>query len=423
MAKRKLWLKTRRGALFLILAAITSFSPPSSVNAQDCDSVLKQGIFDQSRYNSDDSYHSMVDDFIYASDFQTHDEAINAGLSVGFPVYGVPIEVGGTFSNGQRDAWKREKSNAFRSTLDKSSAVAAFRSKANPDILKAWLACIETISNQQGLKAGIQPIGKDYVYFWVRSSSADNRSPKVQVFQLVGLEDNGIIKKNTEIPSSGGGIGAFYKVLPSFDTVAVAIQTDHRGVINASLNYRAHQSDVIAMQTSQALQTAGFVVGEIRAFGFGPLTSELKKQGWIECDGHSLANADYPELFRAIGNNWGTDTPGIAFKVPDLRGYFLRGWDHGAGRDPEVDSRDNVSNGSAKDNVGSRQADEVGRHHHGLNGHYSDYPHGDDGNGGHVGMDGGDTHHAQPTDDYAGKETRPKNVYVMYAIYSGRPSN
>lgn len=58
--------------------------------------------------------------------------------------------------------------------------------------------------------------------------------------------------------------------------------------------------------------------------------------GWLLCQGQELAQADYPDLYAAIGTTWDTarnQSTGVAysapsagnFRVPDLRGVFLRG--------------------------------------------------------------------------------------------------
>lgn len=51
-----------------------------------------------------------------------------------------------------------------------------------------------------------------------------------------------------------------------------------------------------------------------------PWGSSTVPDGWLECNGQSTGG--YPELAALYGSN-----------VPDLRGEFIRGWDHGRGVD------------------------------------------------------------------------------------------
>jgi len=53
--------------------------------------------------------------------------------------------------------------------------------------------------------------------------------------------------------------------------------------------------------------------------------------GWFECAGQPLDTKLYADLFKAIGYTYGGS--GNNFNLPDLRGEFVRGWDHGAGVD------------------------------------------------------------------------------------------
>lgn len=53
--------------------------------------------------------------------------------------------------------------------------------------------------------------------------------------------------------------------------------------------------------------------------------------GWMECDGRSLDKNTYASLFAIVGYTYGGS--GNTFKLPDLRGEFVRGWDHGRGVD------------------------------------------------------------------------------------------
>ena len=54
-------------------------------------------------------------------------------------------------------------------------------------------------------------------------------------------------------------------------------------------------------------------------------------EGWLVCDGSSVACDQYPLLFSAIGYTYGTDLSGAHFKLPDLRGRVAVGLGHGAG--------------------------------------------------------------------------------------------
>jgi len=53
--------------------------------------------------------------------------------------------------------------------------------------------------------------------------------------------------------------------------------------------------------------------------------------GFFPCDGRLLSVAAYSNLYNVIGKTYGS-SPGY-FNLPDLRGYFVRGWDNGAGVD------------------------------------------------------------------------------------------
>mgnify|MGYP003335602385 FL=1 len=56
--------------------------------------------------------------------------------------------------------------------------------------------------------------------------------------------------------------------------------------------------------------------------------------GWLECNGSAVSRTTYANLFAAIGTVFGTGDGFTTFNLPDMRGYFARGWDHGAGVDP-----------------------------------------------------------------------------------------
>lgn len=123
---------------------------------------------------------------------------------------------------------------------------------------------------------------------------------------------------------------------------------------------------------------------------------------YLKCNGALLSRAVYPELFAVIGTTFGGS--GSTFKVPDLRGEFLRGWDDGRG----------VDSGRS---FGSAQSDAFKSHSHvsigrsfnqgaffATTGGYGVWPNGN--------VD--PNHHR--TSSEGGAETRPRNIALLACI-------
>ena len=133
--------------------------------------------------------------------------------------------------------------------------------------------------------------------------------------------------------------------------------------------------------------------------------------GYLECNGAEISRTTYPELFSAIGIRYGIGNGETTFNIPDLRGYFLRGWDHGAGNDPDAATRTDRGDGTIGDNIGTQQNDEFKSHTHTA----PTYPNA--GSGTDLISDGtGTAVGTLTTAPTGGNETRPKNINVMYCI-------
>jgi len=86
--------------------------------------------------------------------------------------------------------------------------------------------------------------------------------------------------------------------------------------------------------------------------------TDIPPTGWLECNGASLLISAYPNLYNAIQKKYGGDA--THFNLPDFRGRFIRGWDHGAGRDLSASSRTNRGDGTTGDHVGTLEASGTG---------------------------------------------------------------
>jgi len=136
----------------------------------------------------------------------------------------------------------------------------------------------------------------------------------------------------------------------------------------------------------------------------------------FECNGAEISRATYPELFAVIGTTYGEGDGSTTFQIPDLRGEFIRGWDHGRGLDGTLDraiatteedsiSKDDLTMNLQRSKGGSSTAMPLvnGGNNYELfnaNGASTLYT-GIATNGSFI---------------YGGNETRPHNVAMMYCI-------
>lgn len=90
------------------------------------------------------------------------------------------------------------------------------------------------------------------------------------------------------------------------------------------------------------------VAGTIAYLGMNSAPS-----GWLKANGAAVSRTTYAALYSAIGTTYGTGNGSTTFNLPDLRGYFPRGFDDGAG----------VDSGRS---FGTTQADQFQGHAHGA---------------------------------------------------------
>lgn len=168
-------------------------------------------------------------------------------------------------------------------------------------------------------------------------------------------------------------------------------------------------ADYAAMRTLLDVYTKAQVDSAVAAINsvptgiVAPFARNTAPTGWLECDGAAVSRSTYSALFTAISTTWGSGDGSTTFNVPDLRGEFIRGWDHGKGTD-------------SGRSFASSQAGAVESHTHTLK-------LGADNQIGHDASVEGDRTvdtSGSATSGYVGStggtETRPRNIALMYAI-------
>lgn len=128
-------------------------------------------------------------------------------------------------------------------------------------------------------------------------------------------------------------------------------------------------------------------------------------EGWLRCNGADVSRTTYAALFAVVGLTFGSAS-GSTFRLPDLRGEFIRGWDDGRGVDP----------GRA---LGSLQQDEIREHSHlspTASGRITSPGREVPGSSGSDGYDYADQYGSIPVKSTGGPETRPRNLSLLPCI-------
>ena len=94
---------------------------------------------------------------------------------------------------------------------------------------------------------------------------------------------------------------------------------------------------------------------------------ETVPTGYLECNGQAVSRTTYANLFSVIGTRYGNGDGSTTFNLPDYRGQFLRGYDNGAGIDPDAATRTDSGNGTTGDAVGTKQNNQMLTHSHNIN--------------------------------------------------------
>ena len=148
-----------------------------------------------------------------------------------------------------------------------------------------------------------------------------------------------------------------------------------------------------------------FIVNKINLIPSGTIftfAKTISPSGYLICDGSNLQISSYPDLYDAIGFIYNSSPPTGSFTIPDLRGYFVRGFDSTGVIDP----------GRV---FGSSQIDELKSHVHTLQapGGTVDF------NTPVTGMNQSAAFYGNvgyTTAQTGGNETRPKNIAMLICI-------
>jgi hypothetical protein len=174
--------------LLVAMSAVCSALAQTEQCNSGCNAVLQGGVFNEDKINSSQTSKDSFHDWMCVSEFKNHNEAHDAGINIGVVVYDVPISLGGTWKDGQREEWQRKSCTDQQRHAEKISTFTRALRTASPEILAAWSKCVETTcsAGRPRLKCEVTSV-KGAALFksnWIRQTgeSAEN-APKVLFYK------------------------------------------------------------------------------------------------------------------------------------------------------------------------------------------------------------------------------------------------
>lgn len=144
-------------------------------------------------------------------------------------------------------------------------------------------------------------------------------------------------------------INELNKIKANINDVFTKLQSDERYL-------KKEDKEVLDVYSKQESDDRYLKKGALDNISFIPVgtiiqsASQITPQGYLKCNGASISRDDYKKLFEAIGTIFGSDDSNT-FKLPDLRGRFVRGFSDGSSIDSNRE-------------FGSIQEDDLKRHTH-----------------------------------------------------------
>ncbi len=152
------------------------------------------------------------------------------------------------------------------------------------------------------------------------------------------------------------------------------------------------------------------VTGMFPIGGIIPWPTDVAPANFLPCEGGYYSTTTYAALYAVLGTRYGSGSG--AFRVPDYRGYFLRGWAHTSPVDPDASSRTNRGDGTAGDNVGTEQGPANLAHTHTTSMYHSQLSTG----GASCLSPTGSGPYSYGSSSSGGNESRPINKSVLWII-------
>lgn len=218
------------GSAMLVAGAHGGRAQPASL----CSIITTHPVFTQERIETQSDASFSFRQIQCASSWRTHQESMEAGIDIGVVVYGVPLEVGGSFSKQQVDQWKAASCSDTDTKSDSTSILSKTYIRYDAINAQAVLECLKALHGQDALLCDMtqQPANVVFNAYWRRTHGEEASAAPI-VTGFVAANAACINGESLSVGSkiSEGGIGVFCQT--TGDAPVMVLNTN-RGFCSAS---------------------------------------------------------------------------------------------------------------------------------------------------------------------------------------------
>lgn len=390
----------KNSKLIFIVAATISLLFPCIAQAEfECEKLLQDGLYRHFRMTNTGSFSQDFRTYLLSETFKKDLQKGRWGGSLTVPIDGIPISIGADANDEEASVFREKILSETELNVDSTWYQSLVISVPDTGLAQIYAQCIE--GQRFGFKTS-SARGDGWVSYTITyyNEVPSDPMPTVKLFRVHGVPEEAIstsISENNQIKASNT---VFCKT-ESQQEVILQLETDRGTVLHKTPGEREFSGDMpVGTIVSSILTLEQFYAAtENNQYSPGGIWTASNSK-WCPADGRAVPNSEY----TAIASRE---------RVPDLRGVFLRGVNvieavppiplDASRSDPETRS------------PGSYQSDNVGPHTHTVTDKHGKDP-GEWGPNSGPGNENDSSTRTTSGPTPGAKETRPKNVAVVYYI-------
>lgn len=163
----------------MAVAATATWSISWSEQHAACEPLMTKAML------GDQQTHKLFENWLCTTVYDTHDQAIAAGIEPGAKVYGLPLAPGGIFSRVERNKWKHEKCFAGWAAQNRAELLYALYLRLPVGAVDKYLACAN--SKLAGIRCSVAVSGTTEVAFTAKWQAPEHDSGVLPVLRGSGV--------------------------------------------------------------------------------------------------------------------------------------------------------------------------------------------------------------------------------------------